>query len=188
MADDPMVFTDTGLSSDEVSGGGGAASSLGLTDYTSAIGGLAGGVGDAFSSYQTMQGAQHEAAADRQAAALAGLDISYEKESVSLQQTAQQRQLLKTEGKAQAAIGADNFSTGSGSAYDIMKENAQQGALAHGIMGIQGLITESGYAAQQQAYLGKAQAADAAAKAAEGGIFGGILKGAMAVAPLLLLL
>jgi hypothetical protein len=178
----------SGLDASVPSSGGGAASSLGLTDYTSAASGVIGGLGDAFSSYEAGQGAKSEASADRQAAALAGTDILYEKENVTLQQTAQQRQLAKTQGKAAAAIAGSGFTTDSGSAYDIFSENAQQGALAHGVMGMQGLITESGYAAQQQAYLAKATAADTAASAADAGVMGGVLKGAMAVAPLLLAL
>lgn len=59
----------------------------------------------------------------------------------------------------------------SGSALDILRSGAQQGALTKQVLAQQGLISEAGYEEQQQSYLNMAQAADAAAQAAkEGGI------------------
>jgi hypothetical protein len=62
----------------------------------------------------------------------------------------------------------------SGSAGDVLRASAQQGALATGMIRYQGAETKYGYLEQAKSYDVMAAAAK---KAAQGGIFGAALQG-----------
>lgn len=104
------------------------------------------------------------------------------------------RQNTQVLGGQQADVASGGFAA-SGSALDLMRDSASQGALTKAVAGQQGLITEAGYQEQAESYqnLSKAAAfavqqdnlaADAADKAASGSTITGIIKGVAGVASL----
>ena len=92
-------------------------------------------------------------------------------------------------GKTQAAEAGAGLAQ-SGSAVDLLRESAQEGATTKAAVGQQGLITEAGYQEQHDSYMNMAAAAQAAEQATElsgiGDLVGGGLKLAAAIAPLAL--
>ena len=105
----------------------------------------------AYGSFQAQSAYKESAATDIEQAGLA-LQRS------QIQEAQIGRQLALTQGGAAAAITSNGFNL-SGSGLDILRANAQQGALAQATTGEQGLI-------QQQQYLQQASAAKAAANQA----------------------
>ncbi len=179
--DTVATMSGTGASTDLLGGG---------TDWGAALkgaGGVVSGLGDAYSSYLTMQGANAQAKTYGEAAALAGQDVIFQQESTAIQEVQQQREAMKSIGSTRAEVGAAGLSEGSSTAADLLAMSAQQSSLAHTMIGVQGEIKATGYKEQQIAYLAEQQSAEAAAKKAEGGIFGGILQAGVAVAALALL-
>lgn len=147
-----------------------------------------------------------------QAQQLAQQQAQYTAASTAIQSVQQQRQVTMTIGAQQAAAGASGLAS-SGSALDVMNESAQQGALANAVLKTQGLITEAGYNEQAASYKLMAGAAQTAATGEQqisgqeqtiateqqqlasetqqsgltgliGGVAGGLLKGAAAIATL----
>lgn len=133
---------------------------------------------DAFGSFGTAISDFYQASGDRKAASnyLEAADIENQnaqlaKMSAAIQETATQRQINKTIGGQAADVAGAGFAQ-SGSALDLMKDSASQGALQKALIGLQGQINSNSYAAQAGAYMGQYQAAETAAKAADaGGIF-----------------
>lgn len=128
------------------------------------------------------------------AATLAGQNEQFAATSTAIKQAQNDRQIYQTIGGQQADVAGAGFAA-SGSALDLLRDSASQGALTKAVAGQQGLITEAGYTEQQQSYqnLSKAAgiavqednlAADAADKAANGATFTGILKGVAGIASL----
>jgi hypothetical protein len=112
------------------------------------------------------------------AAALAKRNEQFTEQSTAIKQTQLDRQLTQTIGGQEADVAGAGFAA-SGSALDIMRDSASQGALTKAVASQQGLITEAGYTEQATSYqnLSKAAqfavqgdnlAADAADKAAKG--------------------
>jgi hypothetical protein len=85
--------------------------------------------------------------------------------ATNLKLVQQERQGFMLQSKAQAAIGAQGWSAESGSAADILRSNAANLALDHGIIQMQGSELESKYLT----------AASAAKKSGMGGLLGGVL-------------
>lgn len=123
--------------------------------------------------------------------------------STQMQSAAQQRNFEKVQGGTISQIAGANLS--GGSAADILRENAQQGAIANAAINAQGQITEAGYATQAGTYkdmsslatqeaLMERQAATQADSDAEtigneassNGWIGGAIKGAIGIASLFL--
>ena len=102
------------------------------------------------------------------ASALARENEAYTQQSTRLQQSQLDRQLTQTIGGQRASVAAAGFSSG-GSAGDIMRDSASQGALAHGVLGQQGSITEAGFEEQAKSFDTMSRAGRATA-AAEYGI------------------
>lgn len=180
-------------------------------DVGSAIGSFGAAVSDLYSA----EGAKAEQSALEEAAGLAGnaaglagqaagiaaSNIPIEEASTALQVFQQQRSLSSTIGTQKAQVGASGFAA-SGSALDLLASSYEQGAIQKGVLTAQGAITENayreqevGYQTQQQADLaqqatdlGQAQAAGSAAKADKLGAITSFAKGALAIAPLALLL
>lgn len=138
---------------------------------------LGGAVSDLFGGVAGLS----EAGAYQKAATIAGQNVGLEQTSTALQETALARQAYQTISASKASVAGAGFAAG-GSAGDILRSSAQQAALAKGITGVQGAITEAGFAQQAAAYSG--QAAAAKTKGA-GGIFGGLLQGGLAIGSLL---
>lgn len=99
-----------------------------------------------------------------EAARLARQNEQFTKMSTDIQEAQANRQLLLTQGKTQEEVASAGFSL-SGSALDIMRSSAEQGALQKAVIGQQGLITEAGYESQAQSYDTMARAAGQAAGA-----------------------
>jgi hypothetical protein len=88
-------------------------------------------------------------------------------------------------GRTQAAVAGAGLAE-SGSALDILRESASEGATTKAVIGQQGLITEAGY--QEQAYTNMANAAGVAINAdklaATGSFIAGGINAIAAVATL----
>jgi hypothetical protein len=82
---------------------------------------------------------------------LASENAAYTAQSTRIQQYQQQRQETQTIGAQSAAVGGAGFAEG-GSAYYLMKSSANQGAMASGVIGMQGAINEAGYTEQAQSF------------------------------------
>jgi hypothetical protein len=103
-----------------------------------------------------------EASSYDQASALATANEQYTEQSTRVQEAQQARQVTQTIGGQQASVAGAGFAS-SGSALDIMRDSASQGALARGVLGQQGAITEAGYTEQANSYTTLANAGRATA-------------------------
>jgi hypothetical protein len=108
-------------------------------------------------------GAELEAQNYGLAAQLAKENGQYTAVSTALKEAQTSRELNMSLGKTQAEVAGAGFSL-SGSALDILRSSAQQGALQKAAIQQQGNITEAGYAEQAQSYLNMQQAANATVK------------------------
>jgi hypothetical protein len=133
------------------------------------------------------QGLQLEEQQYEEAAQFAQQNVEYTKQSTDIQEYQKSREIMQTLGQQQADVASAGFAA-SGSALDLERESANQGALAQGVLAQQGLITEAGYEEQAQSYQIMAQAAgvaaQAAGKAASGDTIAAIIKGGAALATL----
>src|SRR5260221_2503692 len=105
--------------------------------------------------------------------------------STAIKQAQIERENVKMIGGQEADVASAGFAA-SGSALDLLRDSAAQGALTHAVAGEQGLITEAGYTEQAQSYQNMQKAALLAAsaedKAATASTVTGIIKGVAAVA------
>jgi len=119
------------------------------------------------------------------AAGLATQNEKFEETSTAIKEAQIARENSKMLGGQQADVASAGFAA-SGSALDLMRDSAAQGALHTAVAGEQGLITEAGYTEQAQSYQNMSvaahMAADAENQAATGSTITGILKGVAAVA------
>jgi hypothetical protein len=91
-------------------------------------------------------------------------EAQFTKQSTAIQSFQQQRQVSMGLGGVAAEQAAAGF-TESGSALDVLRDSASQGALEHAVLARQGLITEASYKEQAASYTAMANAADMAAAA-----------------------
>ena len=166
------------------SGDGGLGGGLGggLNLSTGGIGSIAGGVSDLFSAMGYKAKAQGDAFEKQNyllAGTLADQNEQYTEWSTGIKQAQEDRELSKSLGTTKADIAGAGLAE-SGSALDILRESASQGAMARAVTGEQGLIVEAGYREQAQSYRNMAQAAqvaiDAENKAAQGAEITGWIK------------
>lgn len=132
------------------------------------VGGVFSSAGTAISDFYQAQGDKKSASNYLEAADIANQNAQLAKMSAAIQETATQRQINKTIGGQAADVAGAGFAQ-SGSALDLMRDSASQGALQKAMIGLQGQINSNAYAAQAGAYMGEYQAAQTAAKAAQGG-------------------
>jgi hypothetical protein len=85
------------------------------------------------------------------ASTLATANEQYTEQSTRVQEAQTQRQITQTIGGQQAAVGGAGFTSG-GSAGDLMRDSASQGALAKGVLAQQGAITEAGFTEQANSF------------------------------------
>lgn len=167
------------------SGFGGGLSSSTFSNLGGAVQDLFG----AFASGEKAKGAAAEASNYGLAAGLARQNAEFSDESTKIKTMQQNRETFQVTGQQQADVASAGFEE-SGSALDILRNSAAQGALTAGVLAKQGAITETGYQEQAKSYDTMQQAALQQEKAdKEGGIFGFLsagIKVASAVAPLLL--
>lgn len=98
-----------------------------------------------------------------------------------VQMTQLNRQIFQAQGATAAEEGGAGFTAG-GSAGDIMRSNASQGALSRQVLGLQGQINQNNFAQQAASFSQMATTAEGAAAAAGGG---GILNTVAGLAGLL---
>lgn len=136
---------------------------------TGTINSIGGAVSDIFQGEATAdslnlkaQGDLSEAQNYDLASALATQNSQFTEQSTAVKETQQQRQIYMGMGSTQADVAGSGFQMG-GSALDLMRSGAAQGALTQQVIGQQGLITEAGYNEQAQAYTNMSAAARYAA-------------------------
>lgn len=105
----------------------------------------------ALGNEQRAQGDEAEATQYGLASTLATQNEAFTEQSVAIQQFQQQRQLTQSLGTTRADVAGSGGTLG-GSALDILRDSASQGALTKAVMGQQGLITEAGYKEEAQSY------------------------------------
>jgi hypothetical protein len=129
---------------------------------------VAGGVSDIFAGFgdiDKMKADELESGQYQEAAAFAGQEAQYSQDSTAIQVAQKNREATMAMGKTASEVAGAGFAA-SGSALDIMRSNAQQGALASAVTSEQGQIQTQGYQEQQQSYDTMAEIAGNAAKQA----------------------
>jgi hypothetical protein len=96
------------------------------------------------------------------AAGLATENAAFTNVSTRIQQSQALREETQTIGRQRAGVAGAGFAAG-GSAYYLMRDSANQGALAQGTIGMQGAITAAGYTEQAAAATTMANAGRATA-------------------------
>lgn len=127
------------------------------------------GVGDA------VEGKNYDLAAQ-----LADKNARYTQMSTEVKQMQAQRALTMGLGETTADVAGAGFAQ-SGSALDLLRDSASQGALQQAVGKEQGLITEEGFKEQAQSYRNMA---DYAKTAQTGDFIGAAMKGIAAIATL----
>lgn len=151
---------------------------MGFSDALGDFGGAASSLFAGFGQQASMAGDMAASASYSEAAKYAFENAQYEKISTSLKETGLNRQILMAEGKTSAEVAGAGFTQG-GSAGDIMRSGASQGALAKSTLAIQGAINYNSRYAQGVAYDAQASAAASAAAAAGNASFGSFLGAGM---------
>ena len=143
------------------SGGGGGTLSSGTF---SAAGGAVSDLFGYFGTQSKAAGDLTEAQDYTEAATLADQNEQFTAMSTGIKLAQQNREITKSLGTTQADVAGAGFAA-SGSAMDILRDSAAQGALTKSVISEQGLITEAGYKEQAASYTNMASAATAAAGA-----------------------
>jgi hypothetical protein len=105
-----------------------------------------------------------EAANYNLAATYASQEAAFTKQSTAIQEFQETRNLSRSLGQTTADVAGAGFAE-AGSALDILRDSASQGALQKAVTSEQGLITEAGYKEEQQSYENMANSAVAAGNA-----------------------
>src|SRR6266478_4442814 len=100
------------------------------------------------------------------AAQLALLNKQYTVTETAVKEMQNEREVYQTISQQRAGEAGGGLAE-SGSALDLLRSSASQGALSHAIIGQQGLITEAGYQEQHDSYTNMANAARWAAQQEE---------------------
>lgn len=152
------------------------------------IGSISGAVSDLFGSEAhelKAKGLRLEAENYDAASQFATRNAEFSRISTGIKLAQQDRETYKVLGGITADVAGAGFAA-SGSALDILRDSASQGALMKAVAGEQGLIQEEGYNVQAKSYTNMAQAARFAAEAedtaAEASMWSAGFKGAAAVA------
>lgn len=138
-----------------------------------AIGAALQDFGGAVSDLFGAKGSDASAQSYAGAAAIAGQNEQIAGEATKIQETQESRQIYQTIGTQKAQVGGAGFAS-SGTALDLLRSSASQGALVKAQTAAQGAITENSYAEQQGFYSGMQGAAQASSK---GSSIGGIIQG-----------
>jgi hypothetical protein len=178
-----MPIIDVGGKGGGAFGFGGGLSGSTFSDFGGAVSDLFG----ASAAKSKAAGLRTEAEQYTLAAGFADQNAQFTKQSTAIKEFQQGRDIMKTIGQQQAAV-ADSGFAASGSALDLERDSANQGAIAQGVLAQQGLIEEAGYEEQAASYRLMAdaanQAANSADKAATGDTIAAVIKGAAGIATL----
>lgn len=159
-------------------GQGGGLSNTTFADFGGAASDLFAGFGDEAKAKGDYLEAQNYTAA----AGLATQNEKFTETSTAIKTAQQDRENMLMLGGQQADVASAGFTEG-GSALDLLRSSASQGALTHAVLGQQGLITEAGYKEQAESYTNMATAATEAGDAAkQAGTFADITGGIKAIA------
>lgn len=154
-----------------------------LTDFAGAVSDLFGSSADKAKAQGDFIEAQNYTLASQ----LATQNEQFTETSTAIKEVQADRQLYMTLGTERADTAGAGFAN-SGSAIDLLRSSAQQGALNKAVLGQQGLITEAGYQEQATSYTNMAQAATIAGnaenQAADASTITGIIKGVAGIATL----
>jgi hypothetical protein len=129
---------------------------------------VAGGVSDIFAGFgdiDKMKADELEQGQYDQAAQFAGQEAQFSQASTAIQVAQKNRETTMAMGRTASEVAGAGFAA-SGSALDIMRSNAQQGALATAVTSENGQIQTQGFQEQQQSYETMATIAGNAAKSA----------------------
>ncbi len=163
-------------------GGSSRSSGPGLSSSTF---GLAGGAAsDIFGAYGTglkAKGNELEAENYREASKFATLEAQIQHSTTAVQESQAQRQAIQGIGMASASIAGAGFGSG-GSAGDILRSSAQQGALHSAVVEQTGQVQEIGFEEQAKSYENMAKAADLAAQSQKAAGIGGYVMGGIKLA------
>jgi hypothetical protein len=159
---------------------------------TGTIGSIGGAVQDIFASsaHETKaKGLRIEVDNYDRSAGFADQNARFTEVSTEIRQAQLDRDIFKTIG-GQSADGAGAGFAASGSALDLMRDSASQGALMKAVGEQQGLVTEEGYKVQSANFTAMGQAArmaaDAEDDAATGALWSSGFKAAAAVTSIFL--
>jgi hypothetical protein len=144
------------------------------------VGTAATDIGGAVSDLFAAEGDKAEATNYTEAAGLADQNAQYTMLSTGIKNMQADREIYQTIGKESADVASSGFSSG-GSAGDLLRSSASQGALTHATLSAQGLIQEQGYEEQASSYTNMANAANSAATGSD---IGAAFKGIAGVAAL----
>lgn len=118
------------------------------------------------SHHTKAQGLRLEAGNYDRAAGFSDKNEKFTELSTAIKQSQLDRDIFKTIGGQQADVASAGFTAG-GSALDLLRDSASQGALMKAVGAEQGLITEEGYKVEGENYRSMAEAARLAAGAEE---------------------
>jgi hypothetical protein len=153
----------------DIAGNGkGGAFGFGGSFGASTINAFSGAASDLFASFGDKAKAQGDFAEAKNyglASDLATQNEKFTETSTAIKESQQQREMMNTLGGQEADVAGAGFSE-SGSALDLLRDSASQGALAHAALGEQGLIAEAGYTEQAASYKTMQGAANDAGNAA----------------------
>jgi|ERR1700680_2528261 len=154
---------------------------------SASIGNISAGIGDLYAAkadkakaaYDITEGKEYDLASQ-----LALQNEQFTQMSTAIKDAQTSREIAKSEGATSAAVAGGGFAE-SGSALDILRDSAKQGAITRAVGQEQGLVTEAGYQEQADSYKLMAGAANQAAaaemEAAKGAKIGAGLQLAAAV-------
>ncbi len=172
-----------------------------VNDIFAGIGSLQGGKIKAQGIRIKAQGDLAEASEYDLAGGLALKNKAFTEQSQQIKQMQLDRQIETSQGETEAGVAGAGFAK-SGSALDLLRDSASQGALTKAVLGQQGLITEAGFQEQSDSYNLMSSAArsaaaqefdianqteDMAKTAATGSFISAGIKGATAIAGLAML-
>lgn len=144
------------------------------------ISGVFSGIGGAVQDLYNAQGDRAEATNYDDAEKFALQEADFTKSSTNIKEMQAQRQITQAIGGVEAGYAGSGLAM-SGSAGDVLRESAQQGALTTAAIQYQGAETEQGFRDQATSY---SIMADAARGAAKGAQFGAVIQGISAIANL----
>lgn len=147
------------------------------------VSGIAGGVSDLFAAYGDKLKAQGDRLEGQNydlAAQYALKEEHYTELSTGIKEMQQTRENTQALGATTADVAGAGFAA-SGSAMDLLRDSASQGALAKQVLGQQGLIQEEGYKEQAQSYENMSAAAGIAAKAEDSAALGAEITGGIKI-------
>lgn len=142
------------------------------------ISGTFNAIGGAVTDLYAAEGDRAEARNYDSAETFALQEAQFTESSTRIKEMQASRQIQQATGAIEAGTGGNGLAM-SGSAQDVLRESAQQGALTQGAIQFQGAETEQGYREQATSY---SIMADAARGAARGADIGAAIQGVTAVA------